>query len=286
MCRTAPGKFAIKLSGGRRFTTLLFLLFFPLITFPSISSAEHKYTVYFYNPETNINNFASLKKEFDTYLSHFGEYQFQPFSEREIFEKVAAGKNDGVFLVSSWHYKNLKKLTHVEPVMIAVSRNKSTCRKILSVKKNINDLNSLKGMIVASASSEDYTKNILRQMFGKDREDILNSIKVLTVPKDIDALMSVGFGIATASLTMENSLVKLASINQKQYEMLRQLAISEETLLPILAVPKPSNKNCRKLLKILKEMETYKEGKNKLSMIGMDRWQELGEKEKRSLEKQ
>ena len=68
--------------------------------------AGNKLTIYFYNPEININNFASLKKEFDTYLSAYGEYQLQPFSEREIFEKVAVSKNDGIFIISSWHYKN------------------------------------------------------------------------------------------------------------------------------------------------------------------------------------
>jgi len=44
-----------------------------------------KTTVYFYSSETNINNFKSLKMEFDKYLSRFGTYEFQPFSNREDF---------------------------------------------------------------------------------------------------------------------------------------------------------------------------------------------------------
>ncbi len=34
-------------------------------------------TVYFFSPETNINNFSSLKTEFDTYFGDKGK--FQPF---------------------------------------------------------------------------------------------------------------------------------------------------------------------------------------------------------------
>ncbi len=250
---------------------------------PHKTIADHKYTIYFYNPETNINNFASLKKEFDTYLSSFGEYQLQPFSERDTFDKVISEKKDGIFLVSSWHYKRLKETVPMEPALVAVSKNKSTCKRVLSVKKIINNLNLLRGATVASSSSEDYTKNILKKMLGE--KDIINSIKILTVPKDIDALMSVGFGVAAGALTTDSSLEKLAMINQKQHEMLRQLAISEEILLPIAAVPRPSNDNHKKLLRIMKEMGTVTEGKSKLNMLGLDNWKELDESEMKSLEK-
>jgi len=49
-------------------------------------------TIYFYNPETNINNFATLKTAFDTYLVNHGGYYFQPFDSRENFEAVIKEK--------------------------------------------------------------------------------------------------------------------------------------------------------------------------------------------------
>lgn len=274
--------FWIKIIRKNILIAISFLAFFWLLS-PFITIADHKYTIYFYNPETNINNFASLKKEFDTYLSSFGEYQLQPFSEREIFDKVISEKKDGIFLISSWHYKKLKETIPMEPALVAILKNKSTYRRILSVKKSIGNLNLLRGATVASSSSEDYTKNILKKMLGK--EDIINSIKILTVPKDIDALMSVGFGVATGALTTESSLDRLSTINPKQYEMLRQLAASEEILLPIAAIPKPSDHSHDELLRIMREMGTKTEGKSKLNMLGLDRWKELDESEKKSLEK-
>lgn len=255
---------------------------------PSILTAfvGYKYTIYFYNPESNINNYASLKKEFDTYLSTFGDYELQPFNEREKFENTIAGKKDGVFLVSSWHYRKLREKISIEPVLVAVSKNKTTYKRILSVRKNLATMSSLRGIIIASASSEDYTKNIIRKMLGKNNEGIIDSMKILPVPKDIDALMSVGFGVAGAALTTENSLNKLATINQKQYKMLKQIAVSEEILLPILAIHKPVNNDNMKLIKIVKEMDALPEGKNKLNMLGLDRWTELSELEKKGLEKE
>ncbi|GJQ49055.1 MAG: hypothetical protein HKUEN01_14410 [Candidatus Kuenenia stuttgartiensis] len=248
--------------------------------------AEYKYTIYFYNPETNINNFASLKKEFDLYLARFGGYQFQPFSEREIFEKLISEKKDGIFIISSWHYKQLKENISIEPILVAVSKNKSTCRRIFSTSRIINDISMLSGMNVASASSEDYTKNVLIQMFGENKGAVASSIKILSVPKEIDALMSVGFGMADAAVTTDSSLAKLSVINRKLYDTLKQLLISNETLLPIVAVPKPQDENHKKLAKIIKDMEAAVEGKNKLSMLGFDGWKILNASEKEYLEKQ
>ena len=266
------------------------LLLFCLILLPCLFSslsvfAGNKLTIYFYNPEISINNFSSLKKEFDTYLSAYGDYQLQPFSEREIFEKVAVSKNDGIFIISSWHYKKLKETMPIEPVLVAVCKNKSTCRKILSARKNISNLTSLKNSNIASASSEDYTRNIINQMIGDTGDGLVRSVKVLSVPKDIDALMSVGFGVAEAALTTENSFAKLAAINQKQYEMLKQLSVSEETLLPIVAVPKSLINECEQLLKVLEKMGMTPEGKNRLNMLGFDGWKVLNEQEKRILGK-
>ena len=272
----------------RRNQIFIALFLLTLFLLPSILTAftGYKYTIYFYNPESNINNYTSLKKEFDTYLSSFGDYELQPFNEWEKFENTIAGKKDGVFLVSSWHYRKLREKISIEPVLVAVSKDKTTYKRILSVKKNIATISSLRGISIASASNEDYTKNILRKMLGKDNEGIVESMKILTVPKDIDALMSVGFGVAGAALTTENSLNKLAAINQKQYEMLKQIAVSEEILLPILAIPKPVNNDNMKLVKIVKEMDALPEGKNKLNMLGLDRWTELSEAEKNGLENQ
>lgn len=47
------------------------LLLIGLAIFSVISSGEGKIKIYFYSSETNINNFRSLKMEFDRYLSRF-----------------------------------------------------------------------------------------------------------------------------------------------------------------------------------------------------------------------
>ncbi|MCP5006365.1 MAG: phosphate/phosphite/phosphonate ABC transporter substrate-binding protein [Planctomycetes bacterium] len=251
---------------------------------PSKVFTDSTYTVYFYNPETNINNYVLLKGEFDKYLSDYGPFKFQPFSDRKTFEEFLIKKKDGIFLLSSWHYHDLLGKAPIKPVFVGFLKGKTTQRKILSAKEGITSIDALKGKSIASAGSEEYTKNILIQMLGKEQKDIIDSVKILTVPKDIDALMAVGFGMANSALTAEISLTKLLAINPKQYGMLNQLA-SMETLLQIVAAPNLFDENVGLLLSIIQDMVSSAEGKRNLKMISLDGWKKIGNSERLFLKK-
>lgn len=257
---------------------LLFVNFFAAF-------ADQKYKVYFHNPESNINNYALLKKEFDKYLSDYGNFEFQPFSNRDTFEKHIIAGADVILVVSSWYYKILSEKFSIKAALIGVLNGKTTHRKVLCVNEKVTGPDLLENNTVASSGSEDYTRKILIQMLGEEERKNVYSLKILTVPKDIDALMAVGFGIADLALTTENSLIKLKKINPKQYNMLRQLAISDEILLPIIAVREQSNVEIEMLVKIIEDMGTSPDGKKNLKMLGLDGWKRLNMSEREFLEK-
>lgn len=264
-----------------RFHNIIFFFFFGLlgVVLPPFCLAESQQSIYFYNPETTIKNFTSLKAEFDAYLNNFGPYKFQPFKKKESFEAFLASKKNGVFLLSSWYFQNLPGNLHMDPVLVGVFKGKSMQKKVLTSKKNITNLGSLKGKIIASAGDKDFVKNILGQIIGIEKGDLLDSMKLLSVQRDIDALMAVGFGMANAALTTEKSLAKLSKINPKQYNLLAQLGKSRNMFLVIVAVPEESNENWDDLLAILEKMGTDAEGKKKLKMLGLDGWRKLSLKE-------
>lgn len=172
----------------------------------------------------------------------------------------------------------------MEAKLVGVSKGRPTHIKILTVRKSITNVNLLKGKIIAAAGSKEYTKGVLLEMLGEDQKSIVDSLRILIVPKDIDALMAVGFGMADSALTTESSLTKLAEINLKQYRILRQLAASKETLLPIIAAPKKLDENISSLLRVFENMGKTPVGQNKLRMLGMDGWKKLGNAERRFLE--
>ncbi len=229
--------------------------------------------IYFYNPETNINNFATLKTAFDTYLVNHGGYYFQPFDDRKNFEAVIQEKKGDIYLLSSWHLKELQqKKVPLEIALVGTSKGNTMQRKVLSAKKDIVNVAMLKNTVVAAAGSEEYVHSILKQILGKGQEALLNDIKILIVPKDIDAVMAVGFGMATAAISAESGLDKLAMINPNQFKELHSLGFSEKDYLLIAATLKKTDQQERQLLEELRKMSETDAGEANLKMLGIDGW--------------
>ena len=166
-------------------------------------------TIYFYSAESNINNFKFLKMEFDRYLSDFGSFTFQPFANIKTFEKFIDSNFSGIYLLSSWHYKLLSTKKEIMPFLVGTHKSETTMKLVLSTQKGIGDIEQLLGGKIASSGSEGYTRRILEEVFGLETSSTLDTIDILAVPKDIDAIMGVGFGLVEAALTTKNSLEKL-----------------------------------------------------------------------------
>ncbi|GAB4269455.1 MAG: hypothetical protein Kow0065_19550 [Methylomicrobium sp.] len=242
-------------------------------------------TVYFYNSETNINNFASLKMAFDTGLAQLGNMQFQPFSNRDTFEELVASQKDGVFLLSSWHYRLLKKQWPLKPVLVGTVQGRTSQSKVLSVNSSIGDIDALKGMRIASSGSEDYTRTVLERILGGRSGDILDHVKWVLVPKDLDALMALGFGMADAALTAESSLDSLAKINVKQYNRLKRIGTSQQQLLMLGVISESARPNTLHAVERLTGVANISlEGGNALRMLGLDGFRKLTAAELKELE--
>lgn len=244
------------------------------------ANATSENTLFFYNPESNINDFRSLKRLFDTYLSAQGTYQFQPFNNQNTFESFLKKSKNDVFLLSSWHYQNLieQGYSNLKPLLVGTIDGQSTYTKVLSTKKNIRDIKGLQGKRIASAGNLNYTKNTLEGMVAEQQLTIRKPFRVLTVPKDIDALMSVLFGMAHGALTARNSLTTLATLNPRKYRLLRQQAESQAIMLPLVVIYSPIAKfSTQTLLNSIEDMPHSSTGKAVLGMLGWDGWKRLNQ---------
>jgi hypothetical protein len=262
---------------AHRLTTVVLLITVVLaLTFAAFAEVD-KTTIYFYSSETSINNFKSLKMEFDRYLSRLGPYEFQPFSEREAFEKYVKDQKQCILLLSSWHYSKINK-EYALTATLAGTRNGQKYQKRVLVTKD----KSVKTGRIASASSIEHTSSYLRAMLkGKE---IIDKIQVLTVPKDIDALMSVGFGMSRMALTSGSALDELKKVNPTLHQKMKIVAEGAESLSLIVAVPKGFSKGAEKIVAVFQNMAADPDGKEKLMMLGLDGWQTLDPSEKLKLE--
>ena len=135
--------------------------------------------------------------------------------------------------------------------------------------------------LVASASSLRYTNSALKKMFKKFAE---HTFQVLTVPKDIDALMSVGFGMAKLAFASENAFDELKGVNPRLCSKMKVMAEGEETLRLILALPQGFKANRKKMVDMIKNMSMDSDGRKRIRMLGLDGWQELDASDRSKLE--
>lgn len=253
-------------------------LFYPAFCcIPFSASAEPaKIIVYFYSSETNINNLNLLKTEFDSYFSAFGPYEFQPVKKKDEFEKYLADKTKNLFLLSSWHYNNIQQAYFLRPVLVGLREGQKYQKRILVGKGESASAEDAKTSVIASATSIAHTKGILGEIFKN--EDAAAGADILTVPKDIDALMSVSLGMSQYALTTENSLETLKNVHPQLYKDMKIVAEGKNSLLLIMAFPDrdmKEDKDILKLIEIIQNMPSTPEGKNKIKMFGLDGWQRI-----------
>jgi hypothetical protein len=239
--------------------------------------ATESITIYFYNPEINITRNALLKNTFDLYLENQGAYQFQPVDNKETFESVIKEKKNAIFMMSNWHYLQLKKTALLKTstlVLRGIKNGHDTYNKILVAKQSTLNLNT---MSLATSGNEEYSRSILSDIYSQESVDQFSSLNILTVPKDIDALMAVGFGLADAALTTKSSLDKLSTLYQQQNQALHIIGESHSLKRLAVVFKQIPQAEHRQIQFILRQMAKDKKGKRGLSMLGLDDWRLVDE---------
>ncbi len=241
-----------------------------------------KITLYFYTSETNINNFKSLKMEFDGYLSRFGDYEFQPFSSRETFESQIRGKVNCLLFMSSWHFGKIYREYNLKPLLVGVREGSKYQRRVLVAGADYADLGSVRSGTVASSANVAFTRGILREIFND--APAAEAVRILTVPKDIDALMSVGFQMARSALITENALENLGRIDPVLHSRLKVVGYGGQSLLPVVAAPSGFAGQAGRVVSFIRQMAGDPDGTDVIKMIDLDGWEPVGPSEIAKLE--
>ncbi|MBF0100333.1 MAG: hypothetical protein HQK77_05425 [Desulfobacterales bacterium] len=267
---------------GKRFTSYMwkFLFIIIILFFKSVCSyaadPDTKIMIFFFSSETNINNFKSLKTEFDKYITALGPYEFQPFSDRIIFEEHIKTKKNYLLFLSSWHYQKIYKSYLLSPVLVGSKNNTATQKRAIVVKAGTSLSNAIRFHDIepiASASSVEHTYHYLIDII-KD-EQSLESTRIIAVPKDIDALMAVGFGMSKSALVTAYSLNTLKTVNPFLFNSLKILTEGKESLLLIAAVPKPFAHQSEQAIYIIQQMAADPNGVKILKMFNIEGWKQI-----------
>ena len=246
---------------------------FILLSLMGLSSSAYcadTTTIYFYNPEINTTRSVILKSTFDQYLKEQGNYQFQPVNSRETFEGLINDNHQAIFIMSSWHFQQLKDKTI--PIVTALRGIKShddTYRKVLVSKQSNVNLGSI---TVATSGTVEYSRSILSSIYPNHSPESLLKLNILIVPKDIDALMAVGFDLADAALTTKLSLKKISTLYKNQHQQLNILGESQPLKRLVVTHHQKQTPQHTESVGALKQMNQSNKGLQGLHMLGLDNW--------------
>ena len=238
-----------------------------MILIISLSHADTCEQIYFYNSDTNINNYKQLKIEFDRFFGRIGKYTFQPFDDKNIFENQLKEKKFCMLILSSWYLKDLQEKLSLIPILIA-HRKGVDSQQILLIKKvtSGNDKKVIPKGNLASSMSNEYSKALIKKILINSNYD--HNLNVLRVPKDIDALMAVGFGMSTYALSTSHSFKMLSMINPPLYHKLT--SIGQKVASPLMICAFLYNQKHAKLIDAFVNIDKIPEGKNSIKMLGID----------------
>jgi hypothetical protein len=251
-------------------------------SFP-ISPNASRTKIYFYNPEINAARNLVLKSTWDNYLYEFGFYEFQPIDSRDAFTKLVRNEKDAAFIMAEWLYLSFfsDKENRLELAFKGLMNGEDTYQKILVSHNNSIDLEKV---TIACSGSKERAKEFLHSIYPELSALQIAKIKILIVPKDIDAVMALGYGLAEMALTTELGLSRMALLNKNVYKDMIVLKASKPLSRSVLVFKSSNVEINAGLAHALKNMSNYESGQKAINLLGLDEWQMVDSFLKKRLE--
>ncbi|MDM8550215.1 PhnD/SsuA/transferrin family substrate-binding protein [Desulfobacterales bacterium HSG2] len=199
--------------------------------FISVWQMGYAETIFIFNPEARVSEVGKVKKRFADYLEakdiHSDIYVFARPAD---FQISVDRLNPDFAVIASYYYASMKSRFSWNAVLSGHYRGKKEFRKVLVTFKSVSDPVQLKGKSLAAVSlstsiDSQLSAGLTTQMF-----------RLVSVSKDIDAIMALGFKQVQAAIVTDGSFKKMKVINPDVAENLHILQKLPPTPYPMVAV--------------------------------------------------
>lgn len=245
--------------------------------------ADEPASVFFYNPDANIQNLELLIKSFTDYFKpSLADFKIQPFINIETLVNITLSKKPGFIIIPYWNFILLQKDKAINPMglegtLTPMVGSNVYYKKIIVSKTNsgINDLNGVEGK-VASTSLGLQSVDFLNEFLFQDKIDF-KKINFIWTNKDVDSLLALKF-----------NQVKVAIVSDKTYnetkktqpQMIADIKIIKESkdIPEVVLVTLKNNVNDKimnDIKKLFLDMHSKDTGKKILNLLGYEKWVEF-----------
>ena len=172
---------------------------------------SHAQTIFIFNPEARVANINKVRTDLENYF----KTEKMPantfiFATPEDFENSIGRLKPDIAVVASYYFYTRKNDYHWTTYLQGQKDGDRMFMKVLVTPKTINNIQDLKNKSIATVSLGFSTANIDSIL---PRQITTQDIRIVSVSKDIDAIMALAFKQVEAAIVTETSYEKLKEIN-------------------------------------------------------------------------
>lgn len=255
----------------QRVTTRIRLFLLAALLVPATAHAQAS-EFFFFSPDFGPGNLSGLTEAAEDYFKDAdADVGFQPFARIEDFEREFAVRKPAFVVVPERVAVARCLRAQLHPLAFPVRGERSFGRRSLMARAGIDSVTALtNGSVAATLPAGDET--IRSAAISKLKHDV-PGIRIIPVPKDVDALLAVGFGQVDAAFVSSTQFDQLAKINPRLTNDLHELGYSEEIPFPMVyATEFATQQNVDNLRALMHTVNDTESGKRLSALLGYDGW--------------
>ncbi len=225
--------------------------------------------IFIFNPEGNVQQARAAKISLETYLEEYGiTSTVYIFANPKDFDDAVERLKPDFAIVSSYYFDAMSAQYKWHELLSGFNGGSQGFRKILVTPKNINSPEKLNNQGIATISLGPSTIKFVDEKFLSPIGLSVANVRLVTVSKDIDAIMALGFGQVKGAIVTRESFSTLQRINPEAVKSLTQLRE-----LPLILYPKvvsfPWAKDRDKIKSAFQKMENKGDAGILLKFLGI-----------------
>jgi ABC-type amino acid transport substrate-binding protein len=241
-----------------------------LLGLPARAHAAHP-QLFFFSPDFSPGNLSILTQAVDAYLREAGaQTRFQAFVRFEDFRREVAAQRPDFIVVPDWAATPACLGFELVPLAKPVRGGESVGRKALIARTSIRGISDLRNASIAAtvppggSPAGSGLDRIRREQPG---------VRIIQVPKEIDALLAVAFGQVDAAYVSTRQFDMFAGVNPKLGTELKEIGYAETMPFPMIyATASADDAEIAQIRKAISGVSTSGTGKRLVGLLGYDGW--------------
>ena len=211
-------------------TPLIFL--FMIFIYPLNSALAGN--IFIFNPEGNVQQARAAKIALEKHLEDIGvTSSVFIFANPKDFDEAVERLKPDFAVIPSYYFNAMSGQYKWQEMLSGFNNGNQGFRKILVTPNTITNPEKLKNQGIATISLGPSTIKFVDERFLSPIGLSTGNVRLVTVSKDIDAIMALGFGQVKGAIVTKESFLTLQRINP---EVVKTLVMLRE--LPLILYPK------------------------------------------------